>query len=99
MIQKDQDAINWLIEVVKEVKSYTNTLGQIKVVRERLRVMDFQISDTGGKDPYTQWVHCEHIGSTDNMWPQCAQWAHFDHIQNLPPNVVRATHTLSSQHH
>ena len=36
MIQKDQDTINWLIEVVKEVKGYTNTLGQIEVVRERL---------------------------------------------------------------
>ena len=24
---------------------------------------------TGDKDPYTQWAHCEHIVSTDNMWP------------------------------
>ena len=36
MIQKDRDMINWLIKVVKEVKSYTDTLGQIEVVRERL---------------------------------------------------------------
>ena len=36
MIQKDQDTINWLIEVVKELKSHTNALGQIEVVRERL---------------------------------------------------------------
>ena len=43
---------------------------------------------TGDKDPYTQWTHCEHIVSTDNMWPQCAQWAHFDRIQNLPTNVA-----------
>ena len=45
MIQKDRDAINWLIEVVKELKGYTNVLGQIKVVRERLQLMDFQISE------------------------------------------------------
>ena len=31
-----QDVINRLIEVVKELKSYNNSLGQIKVVRERL---------------------------------------------------------------
>ena len=36
MIQKDRDTINWLIEVVKELKSYNNSLGQIEVVRERL---------------------------------------------------------------
>ena len=36
MIQKDQDAINRLIKVVKEVKNYTDTLGQIEVLRERL---------------------------------------------------------------
>ena len=44
MIQKDQDMINWLIEVVKEVKSYTDALGQIEVVRERLQAMDFRTS-------------------------------------------------------
>ena len=36
MIQKDWDTINWLIKIVKEVKSYTDALGQIEVVRERL---------------------------------------------------------------
>ena len=45
MIQKDWDTINWLIEVVKDLKSYTNALGQIEVVRERLWLMDFQISE------------------------------------------------------
>ena len=44
MIQKDWDMINQLIKVVKEVKSYTNALGQIEVVRERLRAMNFCIS-------------------------------------------------------
>ena len=24
-------------------------------------------ANTGDKDPYTQWTHCEHIVSTDNM--------------------------------
>ena len=181
MIQKDQDMINRLIKVVKELKSYNDSLGQIGVVRERLRAMDLRISElqmrpltqvledqlvrmedrmqdqhkeiailqgqiyccgqqgdplvklliserltkalvplasppvaslssekeerseldyaddppiprvegtvqgtgcrvserlseanspvTGDKDPYTQWAHCEHIVSTDNMWP------------------------------
>ena len=36
MIQKDQDTINQLIEVVKKLESYNNSLGQIEVVRERL---------------------------------------------------------------
>ena len=36
MIQKGRDVINWLIEVVKELKSYNDSLGQIEVVRERL---------------------------------------------------------------
>ena len=44
MIQKDWDAINRLIEVVKEVKSYTDALGQIEVLRERLQSMDLRIS-------------------------------------------------------
>ena len=44
MIQKDRDTINWLIEVVKELKSYNNSLGQIEVVRERLQAMDLHIS-------------------------------------------------------
>ena len=45
MIQKDRDAINQLIEVVKEVKNYTDALGQIEVLRERLRSMDLCISE------------------------------------------------------
>ena len=145
MIQKDWDAINQLIEVIKEVKSYTDALGQIEVLRERLWSMDLCISKlqmrlsthvledrlarledrmqdrhggiailrgqicccgqqgtscwisgcarnltsvlappvlppvaslsseeeehTGDKGPYIQWAHCEHIVSTDNMWP------------------------------
>ena len=44
MIQKDRDTINQLIEVVKELKSYNNSLGQIEVVRERLQGMDLRIS-------------------------------------------------------
>ena len=45
MIQKDRDAINRLIDVVKEVKGYTDALGQIEVLRERLHSMDFCISE------------------------------------------------------
>ena len=45
MIQKDRDAINRLIDVVKEVKGYTDSLGQIEVLRERLRSMDLCISE------------------------------------------------------
>ena len=45
MIQKDRDTINQLIEVVKELKSYNDSLGQIEVVRERLQVMDLCISE------------------------------------------------------
>ena len=45
MIQKDRDAINRLINVVKEVKNYTDSLGQIEVLRERLRSMDLCISE------------------------------------------------------
>ena len=44
MIQKDRDAINRLINVVKEVKNYTDALGQIEVLRERLWSMDLRIS-------------------------------------------------------
>ena len=45
MIQKDRDAINRLIDVVKEVKNYTDALGQIEVLRERLQSMDLRISE------------------------------------------------------
>ena len=45
MIQKDRDAINRLIDVVKEVKNYTDSLGRIEVLRERLWSMDLRISE------------------------------------------------------
>ena len=45
MIQKDQDMIIRLIKVVKDLKNYTDVLGQIEVVRERLWLMDFHISE------------------------------------------------------
>ena len=45
MIQKNQDTINRLIGVIKELKRYTDVLAQIKVVRERLWSMDFHISE------------------------------------------------------
>ena len=45
MIQKDWDTINQLIEVVKKLQSYNDSLGQIEVVRERLRGMDLHISE------------------------------------------------------
>ena len=45
MIQKDRDTINRLIELVKEVKGYTDALGQIEVLRERLWSMDARISE------------------------------------------------------
>ena len=45
MIQKDRDAINRLIEVVKKLQSYNDSLGQIEVVREWLQGMDLCISE------------------------------------------------------
>ena len=45
MIQKDRDMINWLIGVVKDLKSYNDSLGQIGVARERLRGMELRISE------------------------------------------------------
>ena len=36
MIQVDQDTINQLIEVIKKLRSYHDSLGPIEVVRERL---------------------------------------------------------------
>ena len=44
MIQKDRDMINQLIKVIKELKSHNDSLGQIEVVRKRLRVMDLHVS-------------------------------------------------------
>ena len=45
MIQVDWDTINRLIKVVKKLQSYNDSLGQIEVVRERLRGMDLRISE------------------------------------------------------
>ena len=39
-----RDTINRLIDVVKEVKNYTDALGPIEVLRERLQSMDLRIS-------------------------------------------------------
>ena len=55
MIQKDRDTINRLIELVKEVKSYTDALGQIEVLRERLWSMDLCISELQMR-PSTQGI-------------------------------------------
>ena len=44
MIQQDHDTFNWLLPIVQELKSYTNQLGQIKVLRERLCSMDLWIN-------------------------------------------------------
>ena len=44
MIQADRDTINQLIEVVKKLQSYNDSLGLIEVVREWLRAMDLCIS-------------------------------------------------------
>ena len=44
MIQKDWDVINQLIKIIKKLQSYNDSLGQIEVVRERLRGMDLRIS-------------------------------------------------------
>ena len=45
MIQKDRDVINRLINIVMEAKNYTDALGQIEVLRERLWSMDLCISE------------------------------------------------------
>ena len=44
MIQRDHNAINQLINVVWEVKNYIDQLGQTKVLRERLCLMDLWIN-------------------------------------------------------
>ena len=44
MIQKDCDTINKLIDIVCKLKDYTNQLGQIEALRERLQSIDFWIS-------------------------------------------------------
>ena len=44
MIQRDCDAINKLISIIHKLKDYTDQLGQIDMLRERLWLMDFQIN-------------------------------------------------------
>ena len=50
---------------VEEVKACFDALEQ------HITGQDNQIKVllTGDKGPYAQWAHCEHIVSTDNMWP------------------------------
>ena len=69
MIQKDRDAINRLIDVVKEVKNYTNALGQIEVLRERLRSMDSCISELQMR-PSTQVLEDQLARLEDRMQDQ-----------------------------
>ena len=69
MIQADQDTINQLIEVVKRLQSYNNSLGQIKVVRERLQVMDLRISELQMR-PLTQVLEDRLARLEDRMQDQ-----------------------------
>ena len=69
MIQKDQDTINWLIKVVKELKSYNDSLGQIEVVRERLCAMDCWISELQMR-PSTQVLEDQLVRLEDRMQDQ-----------------------------
>ena len=69
MIQKDRDAINRLIDVVKEVKGYTDALGQIEVLRERLRSMDFRISELQMR-PSTQALEDRLVRLEDRLQDQ-----------------------------
>ena len=69
MIQKDQDMVNRLVKVVKELKSYNNSLGQIKVVRERLRAMDSRISKLQMR-PLTQVLEDRLVRLEDRMQDQ-----------------------------
>ena len=69
MIQKDHDMINWLIEVVKDLKNYTDALGQIEVVREGLWLMDFQISELQMR-PSTQVLEDQLVRLQDRLQDQ-----------------------------
>ena len=69
MIQKDRDVINRLIEVVKELKSYNDSLGQIKVVRVQLRGMDLHISELQMR-PSTQVLEDQLARLEDRMQDQ-----------------------------
>ena len=92
---RDQDRFDWMtyrlrsaIQLLQRGNRSGEKLGEDCVEDCPHWTTDGSI-DTGDKDPYTQRAHCEHIVSTDNMLPQCAHWVHFDHIQNLPPNVAK----------
>ena len=69
MIQKDRDVINRLIKVVKELKHYNDSLGQIEVVRERLRGMDLCISELQMR-PSTQALEDRLVRLEDRMQDQ-----------------------------
>ena len=69
MIQKDWDMINWLIKVVKKLQSYNGSLGQIKVVRERLQGMDLRISKLQMR-PSTQALEDQLARLEDKMQDQ-----------------------------
>ena len=69
MIQQDLDMINWLIEVVKELKSYNDSLGQIEVVRERLQAMDLRISELQMR-PLMQVLEDQLVRLEDRMQDQ-----------------------------
>ena len=69
MIQADQDMINRLIEVVKKLQSYNNSLGPIEVVRERLRAMDLRISELQMR-PLTQVLEDQLARLEDRMQDQ-----------------------------
>ena len=69
MIQADRDTINQLIEVVKKLQSYNDSLGQIEVVRERLRGMDLRISELQMR-PLTQALEDQLARLEDRMQDQ-----------------------------
>ena len=61
--------INRLIEVIKELKGYNDSLGQIEVVRERLRGMDLHISELQ-MSPSTQALEDWLVRLEDRMQDQ-----------------------------
>ena len=69
MIQVDWDTINRLIKVVKKLQSYNDSLGQIEVVRERLRGMDLRISELQMR-PLTQALEDQLARLEDRMQDQ-----------------------------
>ena len=69
MIQADWDTINRLIEVVKKLQSYHDSLGPIEVVRERLQAMDLRISELQMR-PSTQALEDRLVRLEDRMQDQ-----------------------------